>query len=182
MNRQKLGDPVERKTMPGGSATLFNHSDAAFDLRDVFDGARKVENRTAWHGIHERFEGCEFLVGMHSGDTKTAMEIILEDLLERLENLWDSSVSQMVHRFEANLATQREEERYLVDEKISAVKKELSISIETLTKSVPTGMGFVRVVFPFNAATFFPQILYATSTSATVTGLRMILVKSFHDW
>jgi hypothetical protein len=35
INRQKLGDPVEWKTMTGGSASLFNHSDAVFDIRDV---------------------------------------------------------------------------------------------------------------------------------------------------
>jgi hypothetical protein len=151
-----LGDPVERKTMPGGSATLFNHSDVAFDLRDVFVGARKIENRTAWHGIHQRFEGCEFRVGMHSGDTKTAMEIVLEDLLERFENLWDNSVKQILR-----LSVRKK--GILLTKNISAVKKtslwRLSISIGTSTKSVATGMGLVRVVFPFSAAALSPPDL-----------------------
>jgi hypothetical protein len=115
---------------------------------------------------------------MHSGDTKTAMEVVLEDLLECLKNLRDSSVSQMVNRCKANLATQLEKKRNLVDEEYICGKKSLSVHVEyffgILTKSSATGMGFVRVVFPFNAATFFPQILYATSTSATVTGQSLI--------
>ena len=52
-------------------------------------------------------EGCEFPVRMHCCDAKATMEIILVNLLECFEYLWDSPVPKMVDRCEANLATQQ---------------------------------------------------------------------------
>ena len=78
-------------------------------------GACKIEHWTTWHGSDQSCEGCKFLIGMHGCNAKTVMEIILKDLLERFEYLWDSPVSQMVHCCEAYLATQHEKEGYLVD-------------------------------------------------------------------
>ena len=116
VNGQKLWDPVEWETVPSGSAMLLNHPDAAFDLGDMFICAHEIEHWTTWHGSDQRLEQFKFCISMHGHDSKTMMEIILIDpLLEHLEYLWDSPVSQMVHCCEAYLVTQHEEEGYLVD-------------------------------------------------------------------
>ncbi len=44
----------------------------------------------------------------------------------------------------------------------------------TFTKSLATRSDLVQVVFPFNAATFLPQILSAVSMCLTVTGQSLI--------
>jgi hypothetical protein len=42
MDRQKLRNPVERQAVSGGSATLLDDSDAAFDFRDGLVGASNI--------------------------------------------------------------------------------------------------------------------------------------------
>jgi hypothetical protein len=53
---------------------------------------------------------------MHGPNVKSALEIILVDLLESLEDLWDLVAGEVVDRCEAYLATQHQEEWDLVDE------------------------------------------------------------------
>jgi hypothetical protein len=106
MDHQKLRDPLKRKTVLSSSTMFLDHPDSAFDFRDMLVGAHQIEPWTTWHGTDQSREGCNFFVRMHHCDAKATMEIVLENLLERFEYLWDSPVPEMVHRREAYLATQ----------------------------------------------------------------------------
>jgi hypothetical protein len=126
---------------------------------------------------------------MDSRDAEAAVKIVLVYLLESLEYLRDSSVRQMTNSPETNHTTQRQKKNLVHKETLSVKKTSLCISksVGTFTMSSVTRLGLFRVVFPFNAAIFFPLILSALSTSWTVTGqsliwlLRMIHFKSFQN-
>ncbi len=58
------------------------------------------------------------------------MEIVQADLFECLEDLRDSSVCQVVDRFEADVATQHQQKRYFVDKEDVKRQKSLFVELE----------------------------------------------------
>ena len=59
---------------------------------------------------------------MHFSDAEATLEIIHVNLLECLEDLWNSPVHEMVDCHETDFLTQCEKEWNLVDKKMLAVK------------------------------------------------------------
>ena len=113
--RQKLWHPLKQKTVSSSSAPFLYHPDSIIDLWDVLVAASQVDHWATRHGLNQSREGCKFPIRMHRCDAKATMEVVLVYLLECLENLRDSSVREMVDRCEANLVTQCQEKRNLVN-------------------------------------------------------------------
>jgi hypothetical protein len=97
-------------------SSVSNHSNSAFDLGLVLVGAREVKDWAAWDGGDQSLEWRELFVCKDNGDAEAAMEIILIDLFNSLENFLILPVRQVVDCREANFPTQRDEERDLIHE------------------------------------------------------------------
>jgi hypothetical protein len=129
---------------------------------------------------------------MDRGSSETTVEVESIDLLEGfMYSCLHLPICQVVHCGETYVSAQFYEEWDLIDKEDIAGQEyflmNFRISFGTFIKSFATWIGLDVVVLPLSAATFFPQVLWATSTSCTVTGqsliwlLWMTHLKSFWD-
>ena len=52
MNHQKLGDPVERKTVSRGPASFLDNSDSSLYLGDMFISTGQIDPGSVWHRLY----------------------------------------------------------------------------------------------------------------------------------
>ena len=100
------------------------------DLWCMLAAAGQVCHWTSGQRLNQRFERLKLAVCMDLGDTEATLEMVGVDLLESLENLWNSPVRQMIDRREACLPTQRQKEWNLVDKKDVSSQEHFPVKVQ----------------------------------------------------
>jgi hypothetical protein len=81
----------------------------------VLVGTYQIDHGATWNRLSQGLERREFTVGVHRIDVKTTLEIILIHLFKSLEYLRYRVIREMIDCCEADLTTECQEERNLVD-------------------------------------------------------------------
>jgi hypothetical protein len=163
VDHQNLGDPLKWKAVASCSAPFLYHPDSTFDFRDMLVSASQVDHRATGHRINQSRERGKLPIRMHRCDAETTMEVVLVYLLECFENLRNSSVRKMIDRREANFATQRQEERNLVDKENIECQENLSVKFQQLRRDLYKVLchraGFAPSGLPFQCGDVLPPNL-----------------------
>jgi hypothetical protein len=67
---------------------------------------------------------------MHGYNAEASLKVILKDFTESLEDLRYGSIGEMVDGRKTDLATQSQEERYLIDEEDVTGEKHLPVKLQ----------------------------------------------------
>ncbi len=87
VDRDKLWNLVERKTVPNRSASFLDDPDSSFNFRDVLACAGQIDSRSVGDGLYQGLKRCKLAITMDCCDAKAAIEVEHVDPLKALEDL-----------------------------------------------------------------------------------------------
>jgi hypothetical protein len=115
VDRHELGNCFKWEDVPGCLTSFLHYPNSPFDLGYVLVGTCQFDHGATWHRLNPGLERRAFAVGMHRIDVKTTLGVILIHLFKSLEYMQYRAIREMIDCCEADLTTECQEERNLVD-------------------------------------------------------------------
>jgi hypothetical protein len=115
VDHHELGNCFKWEAVPGCPTSILHYPNSPFDIGYVLVGTCQIDHGATWHRLNQGLERQKIVVGVHRLDVKTTLEIILIHLFERFEYLRYRAIREMINCCEADLTTECQEERNLVD-------------------------------------------------------------------